>query len=139
MTEKNTNSPIDKLLRWWIIKKLVWRHFALIAISFPVKLSLTKNKRSGRKQCSICGLWLRRSEFLLSIAQMIEKWNYLYLFIIHDAGVIKYLCLSFSRFVLDFFLSTTVELCFVFVINHALHGCKMAEKNINKKLIFFDR
>lgn len=29
---------------------------------------------------------------------MIEKWNYLYLFIIHDADVIKYLCLSFSRF-----------------------------------------
>lgn len=29
---------------------------------------------------------------------MIEKWNYLYLFIIHDANVIKYLCLSFSMF-----------------------------------------
>lgn len=78
------------------------RHFALIEIRFLVKFSLSKNKRVVAVVNKVLYVCRRRNALLLSIPRMIEKWNYLYLFIIHDADVIKYLCLSFSWFVLDF-------------------------------------
>lgn len=54
----------------------------------------------------------------------------------HDADVIKYLCLSFSRFVLDsalYFEFNRIELRVFVMINHALDGCKMAEKIIQTR------
>lgn len=80
------------------------RHFAVIEASkFPREIwsgKVTKNKllvNIARSDC-VEPLWLRRrNALLLSIPRVIEKRNYLYLFIIRDADVIKYLCLSFSR------------------------------------------
>lgn len=90
---------IDERLRWWIIRKKTslrayWNKFS----REKVELKVTKNKRASRKQC--CGVSMPKKSALIN-ARMIEKWNYLYLFIILVADVIKYLCLSFSRFVLD--------------------------------------
>lgn len=54
------------------------------------------------------------------------------------SNICVYLSRGLCLILLSYFF-TSIELCFVFVINHALYGCKMAEKKINEKLIYFGR